>query len=98
MTFQPTERIRAAGGRATHSEPPVALRGFSVRQDHGGPKAIKAANERHIEIVMPFVSDSHTSFAVAVVVLWKVTTGVSSLYNSLMNQTNLLIELNRFKF
>lgn len=68
MTFQPTERIRAAGGRATHSEPPVALRGFSVRRDHGGPKAIKAANERHIEIVMPFVSDSHTSFTVTVVV------------------------------
>lgn len=61
MTFQPTERIRVAGGRAAHSEPPVALQGFSERWDHDGPKAIKATNEKNIEIVMPFVSDSHMS-------------------------------------
>ncbi len=93
MTFQPTERIRIAGGRAAHSEPPVAQQGFSAIWDHDGPKAIKAANEKNIEIVMPFVSDSHTSYAVAVFMLWKVTIGDSSLYNSLMKETILLIEL-----
>ncbi len=94
MTFQPTERIQVAGGRAAHSEPPVALRGFSARWDHYDPKAIKSTNERNKEIVMPFVSDSHT-YAEAVFMLWKVTIGDSSLYNSLMNATILLIELDR---
>lgn len=61
MTFQPTERIRVAGGRVNPSEPPVAQQGFSAIWDHDGPEAIKAATEKNIEIVMPFVSDSHTS-------------------------------------